>query len=99
MRNVGLSDRVAAIPQSVRLQRKAGLPVQIRNFDWHASLKDFRETGTVEALWQVLQPFVPACGMASGSISQSAASEHQNGEHMFQDDDHRAEHVYAIQQC
>jgi hypothetical protein len=53
--------------------------VQIRNFDWHASLKDFKEAGTVEALWQVLQPFVPGCGMASGSISQSAAREHQNG--------------------
>ena len=70
----------AALPQSVRLQRKAGLPVHIRNFDWHASLKDFREAGTVEALWQVLQPLVPGCGMASGSIGQPEARDTQNGE-------------------
>ena len=68
--------------QSVRLQRKAGLPVQIRNFDWHASLKDFREAGTVEALWQISQPFVPGCGMAVGSINPStpAGSGQQQGE-------------------
>lgn len=74
--------------QSVRLQRKAGLPVQIRNFDWHASLRDFREAGTVEALWQISQPFVPGCGMALGSISQSAAAAKQeNGECLCTCDD------------
>ena len=38
------------LPKSIRLIRKqeAAMPIQIRNFDWHASLKDFREAGTVE---------------------------------------------------
>jgi len=54
--------------------------VQVRNFDWHASLKDFREAGTVEALWQSLQPFVPGCGMALGSISPPAGGGGRQGD-------------------
>ena len=44
---------------------EGGLPVQIRNFDWHASLKDFREAGTVEALWQVPQCYIETCSDAT----------------------------------
>ncbi len=71
------SDLTLIAAQAVRLLRKpaAGeLPVQVRNFDWHASLKDFREAGTVEALWQSVQPLVPGCGMAAGSISAQPSS-------------------------
>ena len=42
------------------------LPVRKYDFDWHFMLRELRDAGTVEAMWQKLEALLPESGLACG---------------------------------
>ena len=62
------------------------LPVRKYDFDWHFMLRELRDAGTVEAIWQKLEALLPesglACGVmepAIGGVSDAAQAESTAG--------------------
>jgi len=50
------------------------LPVRKYDFDWHFMLRELRDAGTVEAIWQKLEALLPESGLACG-IMEPATGE------------------------
>ena len=43
-----------------RVRRKlSGAPLHIVNFDWHGTMNNLKEKGTVEGLWAILAAILP----------------------------------------
>ena len=49
------------------------LPVRKYDFDWHSMLREMRDVGTVEAIWQKLESLLPESGLACGVMEDAGA--------------------------
>ena len=49
------------------------LPVRKYDFDWHFMLREMRDVGTVEAIWQKLESLLPDSGLACGVMEAADA--------------------------
>ena len=53
-----LSEHFAEGVRRVR-KKMVGAPLHIVNFDWHATMTNLKEKGTVEGLWAILAAILP----------------------------------------
>ena len=51
------------------------LPVRKYDFDWHFMLREMRDVGTVEAVWQKLESLLPESGLACGVMEDATAED------------------------
>ena len=66
--SAGHDSKWHAMAQGLRSLQSASprLPVRKYDFDWHFMLRELRDAGTVEAIWQKLEALLPESGLACG---------------------------------
>ncbi|KAK9818315.1 hypothetical protein WJX72_010447 [[Myrmecia] bisecta] len=56
--------------EGVRTVRRAfpNIPIRVLNFDWHGMIKELKEKGTVEGLWELLQTVMSQANVSQGTL-------------------------------